>query len=331
MPGPSPATHIKAAPRQRSGAAPEEQVMSATPAQSTESQLSVPSQLALALERRIFADFDAKYGGGGVTNMAQDTAYPPDALFKFLDEDGSSYHGGTGSWGLPSRHRDGTPRPGRWQTVSGPLVPCHNGLHVLRFKDLLQWIGPALFHVEVDGERVDLDDATEGKVVVRRARLVARVDTWNERTLRLFACDCAEHALLLTQARGIAIDHRSWNAIAVARRFASGEATADELAAARRAATAAARRVTRGGPGWDAARAAARAGAWDVAGAAAWAGAVAAAWAGAWDVARGAARGAARAAATDAERSWQTERLRSYLSGEMPGPVTFAGTEPRKA
>jgi hypothetical protein len=98
------------------------------------------------------------------------------------------------------------------------------------------------------------------------------VSNWlDDRTLRLFAVWCAREALNLIDSP----DPRSIAACDVAERFANGEATADELAAARAAAWAAAR---------DAARAAAWAAARDAARAAAWA----AAWDAAWDAARAA-------------------------------------------
>ena len=77
---------------------------------------------------------------------------------------------------------------------------------------------------------------------------------------RLFACDCAERALGRERDAGHELDPRSWAAVEVARRYARGEATDEELAAARDSA-----------------------------------------WA------------AARAAAWAAERSWQIERLITYL------------------
>ena len=58
-----------------------------------------------------------------------------------------------------------------------------------------------------------------------------------EKELRLLACDFAENALKLIKNP----DQRSLNAIAVSRRFANGEATCEELAAACDAARAAAR------------------------------------------------------------------------------------------
>jgi hypothetical protein len=91
----------------------------------------------------------------------------------------------------------------------------------------------------------------------------------DERQQRLFACDCAERALTLVGSP----DPRSVEAIRVARMYAAGDATKEQLAAARAAA-------------WDAARAAAWDAAWAAARAArdaAWAAAWAAAWDAAWD------------------------------------------------
>ncbi len=99
------------------------------------------------------------------------------------------------------------------------------------------------------------------------------------RIARLFACDCAERVLPLYETKYPG-DGRSRVAIDTAWRYAMGEATADELAAA-------------GDAAWAAAGAAAR----DAAGAAAGA----AAWAAAW------------AAAGAAECEWQAQRLAACL------------------
>jgi hypothetical protein len=56
---------------------------------------------------------------------------------------------------------------------------------------------------------------------------------------RLFACDCAERALLLERKDGREPDKRSWRAIEVSRQYALGHATDDELTAAMDAAWAA--------------------------------------------------------------------------------------------
>lgn len=144
-------------------------------------------------------------------------------LFKALDTDGSVYHGGHGQW-----HKTR-----KWMPpIEGRLVPCKNGYHLCREQDLVYWLGPAIWEATYRGERIDADD----KIVVREARLVRKLKTWNEQTARLFACDCADRAL----ARIKKPDQRSVDAVAVARRFAVGEATKEELTAARDEAWAAA-------------------------------------------------------------------------------------------
>jgi hypothetical protein len=201
-----------------------------------------------------------------------------DTLCKVLNYDGTPHHGGSGAWALPSLRADGTWRPGTWLTVKPPLIPCQRGLHVCTIRQVPEWVGPALFTVEVSGLRLDARD----KIVVQWARLLARVENWNDRTLRLWACDCAERAL----DRASVDDPRSRNALAVARAYANGEATAEQLAAA-----------------WNAARAAASAAA------------SAAARAAARNAARDAAWDAASAAARAAECEWQQERLLAYING----------------
>jgi hypothetical protein len=202
-----------------------------------------------------------------------------ETLYKVLGEHGESVNSGTAKWSLP---HDGI--PGDWMPkVKGTLVPCRNGYHLCREQDLIKWLGPTIYEAEYRGARKDDTD----KIVVRQARLIRKVETWNDRTARLFACDCAGWALTL-------LDHpdaRSIEAVRVARLFAVGEATKEQLDAA-----------------WAAARAAAWAAARDTAWDAAWAAARAAAWAAAWAAARDAARAAARA--------WMTERLMQYLRGE---------------
>ena len=211
--------------------------------------------------------------------------------WKVLNGDGSACRGGSGKWPLP---HDG--KPGEWIEVKGELVPCQNGLHLCRRQDLLGWLGPAIYEVEYDGERVDAGD----KIVVRRARLLRRVETWTERSAREFAADCAEAALLGELAEGRETDKRLWEAVEAARAYARGEIGAEVLAAAGAAAGDAALAAA-GDAAGDAAAGDAAAG--DAAAGAAAAGAAAwdAAWAAAWDAAWAAAAwAAARAAAGDA-------------------------------
>ena len=130
--------------------------------------------------------------------------------------------------------------------VKGELVPCVNGYHLVREKDLPRWIARDLFVAEHDGELVEDTD----KVVVRRCRIVEHLAGWNERTSRLFAADCAERVLPLFEAV-YPDDDRPRLAIQATRDYANGLIDAAAWAAA-----------------WDAARAAARDAAWDAAGAA---------------------------------------------------------------
>lgn len=223
-------------------------------------------------------------------------------LFKVLNEDGTSCHGGKGRWPLPRGDR-----PGAALSVRGTLIPCENGLHLCRLDDLLEWLGPAIWLAQVpDGVE---EIACPDKVVVRTARLERRLTTWNRRTARLFACDCAEHVLPINP------DPRCITAITVARRFVDGKATEATLAAARFAA----RDAIWGR--WacilpSAAAAAARAATWAAVGPGA---------AAPYYAARDAARDATVAVALSscltpagaAERKWQTERLMQYLRGEV--------------
>ena len=152
--------------------------------------------------------------------------------YKVTGEHGKAYHGGRGSWPLPSGKR-----PGKLLTVEGEIVACSRGLHFCREDQLLEWLGPVIWKFEPSGEIVDAGN----KLVCAKGRLVARYDGWNERTARLFAVDCATRALNREKKAGRTPDKRSYDALKVARRFANGEATSAELAAAWAAA-------------WDAAR-----------------------------------------------------------------------------
>ena len=137
-------------------------------------------------------------------------------LYKVLNKDGSAFHGGAGSWFLPHGNR-----PGKWMPRITNPTPCTRGYHVLKPEMLIHWLGPAIFAVEVRGKGV----WEEAKGVVEQARLLRRLDTWNEQTARLFACDCAERVMHRAK------DKRYVNAILVERRYAFGLATQKELAA----------------------------------------------------------------------------------------------------
>jgi hypothetical protein len=178
-------------------------------------------------------------------------------------------------------------------------------------------------------------------------KLKVAIRALSDKNHRLFAADCAEHVLPIYE-KHYPDDSRPRRAIEMARRFARGEATKEELEianaatfaatlaaanaatfaatlaatfAATLAATLAAASVSAVADDADATFAAAKAAvddanaAWVAANSAAWA-AVDAAYAAvrdaAWDAAD-AADAAARAAARDAEREWQLERVKCYL------------------
>ena len=113
-----------------------------------------------------------------------------------------------------------------------------------------------------------------------------------DKVARLFACDCAEHVLPIWQEK-YPNDTRPATCIAVARRYAVGDAQQEELYAARYAAMYAA-----GSAAGSAARYAAMYAARDAA----------------MYAAMYAARDAAMDAAGGAEQSWQSAKLAEYLS-----------------
>ena len=126
-----------------------------------------------------------------------------------------------------------------------------------------------------------------------------RAVTGYDRELRLYAVWCAR------QVQHLMTDPRSIAAIDVAERYAHGNATKAELAAARGAAWDAARDAA-----WDAAWDAARDAAWDAAWDAATDAAAAVAWAAEWDAARAVAWVVAWGVACDA----QGKRLREVCT-----------------
>jgi len=129
-----------------------------------------------------------------------------------------------------------------------------------------------------------------------RLWVVLRKDVLSPKMLRLFACDCTERALLREREQGHEPDPRSWAAVEVARRFARGEATVEELEAARG--------TDAGGVAWSIVEDSVMNAAWDAA----------------WDAARDAAWDSvgttARAAAWDTERQWQIEHIIEMIEAE---------------
>ena len=69
-------------------------------------------------------------------------------LWKVTGKGGQSCHGGNHDW-----EKNPTCR------VKGKLVPCENGVHALRAKDLVSWLGEEIREVKrCSKERVACDD-----------------------------------------------------------------------------------------------------------------------------------------------------------------------------
>ena len=166
--------------------------------------------------------------------------------WKVLDANGRSCHGGSFQYSLPTWDEDKGWVPGAWTPPIRNPELCVRGYHVCRDGDLLHWLNARIYACEVRGTIIVADD----KVVVESVRLTCPTP-WDETAARLFAVECAADELPIYE-RQYPGDSRCADALEVAFRYAVGDATDTELAAARAAARDAA---------WDAARDAA----WDAA------------------------------------------------------------------
>jgi hypothetical protein len=213
--------------------------------------------------------------------MAEDTT-----LYKVLRPDGHSTHGGNLAWSLPRQMTDGSWRPGEWHEVTGALELCRNGLHLTDERGVWRdWITAdgVVWEAEVPkglpGERVGtLDDASDRKIAVRRARLLRPMPEpdWWAAAKRFVREDIPAVPWLQPDGN----PDPSWRVFSAESWAAAGDAAKDAA--------------------WDAAWGAARGAAWGAARGAAKDAARDAAWDAAWDAAKDAARDAARAAAWDA-------------------------------
>jgi len=86
-------------------------------------------------------------------------------------------------WPLPEAGR-----PGEW--VDAPVDPCRSGIHGCRREDLPLWLGRVLYEVELGGEIV----AEPAKLVASRARLLRRIDAWDDDLRDEYTRMCAERA-----------------------------------------------------------------------------------------------------------------------------------------
>jgi hypothetical protein len=107
--------------------------------------------------------------------------------YKFLRRDGT---------GVFTRYRWPLPDGGAAAWVEAPIVPCRSGVHACRVEDLPLWLGRELYEVELAGEIVE----ERTKVVASRARLVRRIDAWDDAARDAYTRDCAERAHALARA-----------------------------------------------------------------------------------------------------------------------------------
>ena len=205
--------------------------------------------------------------------------------YKVLGRGGVACHGGYGKW-LPAN---------RWMPEIKGIVPCARGYHLLAREQVILWLGPEIWTADGRGEHIEQSD----KHVFGQARRLKRFRTWNARTQRLFACDCAERVLPIFEETHPGVGHPR-ECIMVARKFALGQATKKEMAEASSAAAAAtASHYSSTSHGASAAGAA-------------YYSSIAYAPVAATEAAYVA---AASCSGSTAERVWQTERLFEYLEG----------------
>src|SRR5208282_6231935 len=133
--------------------------------------------------------------------------------YKVLAADGvSPQHGGSGKWFIPKGKRIG-----KWMPAIKDIQPCTRGYHFVNIEQLPHWLGPTLYEIEVRGQIIH----EAYKSVAEQARLIRKVETWNDKTLRLYAADCAERVLGLYEKQ-YPRDDRPRKAIQAARDFANG-------------------------------------------------------------------------------------------------------------
>jgi len=198
--------------------------------------------------------------------------------YHFLRRDMTSGSGNEPAW-----------KVGETRTYRGEIELCLRGYHSSpSWYDALQYApGPVACIVEVSGNtQTDAD-----KRVSQTRTLIEAKDATIP--LTLFVCDCAER-VLPTFEESYPDDNRPRNAIETTRLYIKGQATEEDMAAARAAA-------------WDAARATRAARATARAERVAWWAARAVAWDAEW------------AAEWATERRWQRRKLNQYMKDLFQG------------
>jgi hypothetical protein len=103
--------------------------------------------------------------------------------YKVLRDGRSEFTGW--EWPLPSAER-----PGEWVRATGPIALCVNGIHASTVAQLPHWLGTEIWEMELGGDVV----REEAALVASQARLLRRVDAWDDRTQRRFVEMCLRRA-----------------------------------------------------------------------------------------------------------------------------------------
>jgi hypothetical protein len=103
--------------------------------------------------------------------------------YKVLKDGRSEFTGWR--WPLPAADA-----PGEWVHAEGPIALCVNGIHASTPEQLPHWIGTELWEIELAGDILD----DEAALVASQARLLRRVDAWDEPMRGRFAEMCLQRA-----------------------------------------------------------------------------------------------------------------------------------------
>jgi hypothetical protein len=118
--------------------------------------------------------------------------------YKFLRADGTSVFTGF-RWPVEQVGA------GTW--ITAEVDPCRSGIHACRPEHLPLWAGATLYEVELAGEIRE----EPSKVIAARARLVRRVEAWDERMRELYTRMCADRAHELARAASPPLEQ--WEAV----------------------------------------------------------------------------------------------------------------------
>ena len=94
-------------------------------------------------------------------------------------------------WPLPDAER-----PGEWVCADGPIGLCVNGIHAANPEQLPHWLGTEIWEIELGGDVV----REEAALVASQARLLRKLDAWDEAMRRRFVEMCLRRTEEITEA-----------------------------------------------------------------------------------------------------------------------------------